>query len=87
VEVVTSEDRFWVACPCAADILRYVAGLLESQSCRWGFGKAIIRPWHTSAMFVCVGPDDDAQELWVSATADRLEGWTLQHTQLAPWGQ
>jgi len=52
VEVVTSEERFLVACPCAAIISDYVTRLLAHQNLVWTFGKAIVRPRHTSAMFV-----------------------------------
>ena len=67
VEVVTSKERFMVACPCAEIISAYVAELLDDQGLVWAFGKAIVRPAHTSALFVCVDGRDDAHELWVSA--------------------
>ncbi len=85
MEVLTSEDRFWVACPCAQEISRYVSALLDPEGLSWGFGKAVVRRSHTSALFVCVGPRHEAQELWVSAQPDGDDGWWLQHTPLAPW--
>jgi hypothetical protein len=67
VEVVTSEERFLVVCPCAAIISDDVIQLLAQKNLAWTFGKAIVRPRHTSAMFVCVDPTDNAHGLWVSA--------------------
>jgi hypothetical protein len=80
VEVVTSEERFLVVCPCAAIISDYVSELLDHENFVWTFGKAIVRPTHTSAMFVCVYPSDDAHELWVSASLVAPGEWTLRHS-------
>ena len=80
VEVVTSKDRFVVACPCADVISAYVSELLADQELTWAFGKAIVRPRHTSAMFVCVGQSNDAHELWVSAKWVEPGEWALQHS-------
>ena len=66
MEVVPSKERFLVVCPCATIISDYVSALLAHQNLAWTFGKAIVRPMHTSAMFVCVDPTDNAHELWVS---------------------
>ena len=82
VGVVTSKERFIAACPCADDISRYVAALLAGQRLTWAFGKAIIRPTRTSAMFVCVGDDNDAYELWVTATWVEPGEWALQHSPM-----
>ena len=78
--VVTSKERFIVVCPCADLISRYVAELLDDQGLTWAFGKAIIRPTRTSAMFVCVDADNDAYELWVTATLVDPGEWALQHS-------
>ena len=85
VEVVTSEERFLVACPCAAIISDYVTRLLAHQNLVWTFGKAIVRPRHTSAMFVCVDPTDNAHELWVSAAWIAPGDWMLQHSPVPDW--
>ena len=77
--VVTSKERFAVVCPCADLISRYVAELLDDQGLTWAFGKAIIRPTRTSAMFVCIDAGNDAYELWVTATWVAGE-WALQHS-------
>ena len=55
-------------------------GLLDDQGLAWAFGKAIVRPAHTSAMFVCVDPTQEAYELWVSATWVDPGEWALQHS-------
>jgi hypothetical protein len=80
VEVVTSKERFMVACPCAEIISAYVADLLDDQDLVWAFGKAIVRPAHTSALFVCVDPRDEAHEFWVSAKWVEPGEWALQHS-------
>ncbi len=80
VEVVTSEERFQVVCPCAALIRGYVSDLLDDQGLKWAFGKAFVRAAHTSAMFVCVDPGNDAHELWVSAKWVQPGEWALQHS-------
>ena len=85
VEVVTSKERFLVVCPCAAIILDYVTRLLDQQNLLWTFGKAIVRPRHTSAMFVCVDPTDNAHELWVSAAWVAPDDWVLQHSPVPDW--
>jgi hypothetical protein len=85
VEVVTSEERFQVVCPCAAIISGYVSELLDRQNLVWTFGKAIVRRRHTSAMFVCVDPTDDAHELWVSAAWVAPGEWALQHSPVPDW--
>jgi hypothetical protein len=51
----------------------------------WTFGKAIVRRRHTSAMFVCVDPTDDAHELWVSAAWVAPGEWALQHSPVPDW--
>ena len=51
---------------CGGD-LDDVIQLLVQKNLVWTFGKAIVRPRHTSAMFVCVDPTDNAHGLWVSA--------------------
>jgi len=80
VVVVTSKERFIAVCPCADMISRYVAELLEEQGLTWAFGKAIVRPTRTSAMFVCVDSSNDAYELWVTATWVEPGEWALQHS-------
>jgi hypothetical protein len=80
VVVVTSGERFFAVCPCADMISRYVAELLDEQGLRWAFGKAIVRPKRTSAMFVCVDRGNDAYELWVTATWVDPGEWALQHS-------
>jgi hypothetical protein len=85
VEVVTSKERFLVVCPCAAIILTYVSELLDRQNLVWTFGKAIVRATHTSAMFVCVDPTDDAHELWISARWVAPGEWALRHSQVPDW--
>lgn len=80
MEVIASEERFQFACPCAALITGYVSDLLDNQELKWAFGKAIVRPAHTSAMFVCVDASDDAHELWVSAKWVEPGEWALQHS-------
>lgn len=69
-----------IVCPCAALISSYVSELLDHQTLVWTFGKAIVRPTHTSAMFVCVDPTGDAHELWVSAARVAPGEWALQHS-------
>ena len=78
--VVTSKERFIVVCPCADSISRYVAELLDDHGLAWAFGKAIVRPMRTSAMFVCVDADNEAYELWVTATWVEPGEWALQHS-------
>ncbi len=85
MEVVTSEERILAVCPCAALISRYVSELLDSQNLVWAFGKAIVRPMRTSAMFVCVAPSDEAHELWVSAAWVAPGEWALQHSAMPDW--
>ena len=85
VEVVTSAERFLVVCPCAELITSYVAELLNEQNLAWAFGKAIVRPTRTSAMFVCVDPTDDAHELWVTAARVAPGEWALQHSPVPDW--
>jgi len=80
VVVVTSRERFIAVCPCADGISSYVAELLADQGLAWAFGKAIIRPMRTSAMFVCVDDSNDAYELWVTATWVEPGEWALQHS-------
>ena len=80
VVVVTSKERFIAVCPCADLIARYVAELLDDQELTWAFGKAIVRPLRTSAMFVCVDAANDAYELWVTATWVEPGEWALQHS-------
>ena len=80
MEVVTSKERFVAVCPCADDIVRYVADLLEDSALAWAFGKAIVRPTRTSAMFVCVDDCDEAYELWVTAALVAPGEWALQHS-------
>ena len=82
MEVVTSRERFAVTCPCATLVTSYVAELLQGHDLVWTFGKAIVRPMHTSAMFVCVDRSRAAHELWVSATSVGEGEWTLQHSPL-----
>jgi hypothetical protein len=81
VELITSEDRFWDACGCAPLVMRYVVDLLGVEATRWEFGKAIVRTGHVSTMFVCTKPGE-ALELWVSATHEPSDGWTLRHSEL-----
>jgi hypothetical protein len=85
VEVVMFEERFRVVCPCAEIISSYVSELLDHQNLVWTFGKAIVRRRHTSAMFVCVDPTDDAHELWVSAAWVAPGEWALQHSPVPDW--
>jgi hypothetical protein len=80
VVVVTSKERFVAVCPCADMISRYVTELLDEQGLTWAFGKAIVRPTRTSAMFVCVDAHNDAYELWVTATWVEPGEWALQHS-------
>jgi hypothetical protein len=83
VEVITSENRFWDACRCAPFVMAYVTDLLGREATRWEFGKAIVRSGHVSTLFVCATvPGEDALELWVSATHQGQQGWTLHHTEL-----
>jgi len=82
VVVVASRERFWAVCPCAEAISAYVGELLADQGLTWAFGKAIVRPTRTSAMFVCVGDDNDAYELWVTATWVDPGEWALQHSAI-----
>ncbi len=83
MKVVTTEEDFWTACPSAGAIMRYVAKLPQLRGITWEFGKAIIRPGHTTALFICAVHEKGHQELWVSATANDHAGWTLQHTPLS----
>ena len=78
--VVTSKERFIAVCSCADAISSYVTELLADQELTWAFGKAIVRPTRTSAMFVCVGDDNDAYELWVTATWVEPGERALQHS-------
>ncbi|HSC64921.1 MAG TPA: hypothetical protein VLD35_14870 [Caldimonas sp.] len=61
-------------------IVRYVAELLHDQQLTWAFGKAIVRPTRTSAMFVCVDAGNEAYELWITATWVEPGEWALQHS-------
>jgi hypothetical protein len=81
MEVITSEQRFWDACPCAGVVARYVSELLpEGISHR--FGRAVVRSAHVSTMFVCIRVGAEPQELWISARPDGQGGWVLRHTPL-----
>lgn len=80
--IVTSKERFIAVCACADMISRYVKELLGEQGLTWAFGKAIIRPLRTSAMFVCLDQDNDAHELWVTATWVEPGEWALQHSPI-----
>jgi hypothetical protein len=82
VEVITSEDRFWDACPCAPLIVGYVTDLLGVEATRWEFAKAIVRSGHVSTLFVGPAGTRDALELWVSATHEGPNGWRLRHSEL-----
>jgi len=82
VVVVASKERFWAVCPCAEAISAYVGELLADQGLTWAFGKAIVRPTRTSAMFVCVDDSNDAYELWVTATWVEPGEWALQHSPM-----
>ncbi len=82
VEIITSEDRFWDACPCAPLVVGYVTDLLGVEATRWEFAKAIVRSGHVSTLFVGPSASSDALELWVSATHEGPEGWRLRHSEL-----
>jgi hypothetical protein len=82
VEVITSEDRFWDACPCAPLVVGYVTDLLGVEATRWEFAKAIVRSGHVSTLFVGPAGSRDALELWVSATHKGSDGWSLRHSEL-----
>ena len=82
VEVITSEDRFWDACRCAPLVMGYVTDLLGVEATRWEFGKAIVRSGHVSTLFVCTSVWGESLELWVSATHQGPDGWTMRHTEL-----
>jgi hypothetical protein len=82
VEVITSEERFWDACPCAPLVVGYVTDLLGVEATRWDFAKAIVRTGHVSTLFVGPPGTRDALELWVSATHEGPNGWRLRHSEL-----
>jgi hypothetical protein len=82
VEVITSEDRFWDACPCAPLVVGYVTDLLGVEATRWEFAKAIVRSGHVSTLFLGPGGARDPLELWVSATHEGPTGWRLRHSEL-----
>ena len=82
VELITSEDRFWDACPCAPLVVGYVTDLLGVEATRWEFAKAIVRSGHVSTLFLGPGGSRDALELWVSATHEGPNGWRLRHSEL-----
>jgi hypothetical protein len=82
VEVITSEDRFWDACPCAPLVVGYVTELLGVEATRWEFAKAIVRSGHVSTLFLGPGSSRDPPELWVSATHQGADGWRLRHSEL-----
>jgi hypothetical protein len=82
VEVITSEERFWDACPCAPLVVGYVTDLLGVEATRWQFGKAIVRNGHVSTLFVGPPGSGETLELWVSATHQGREGWRLRHSEL-----
>ncbi len=64
--MVTTEEGFWEACPSAGAIMRYVAKPPELKGITWEFGKAIIRPGHTTALFICAVHKKGHQELWLA---------------------
>jgi len=82
VEVITSEARFWDACPCAPLVVGYVTDLLGMEATRWEFAKAIVRSGHVSTLFLGPGDVRDPVELWVSATHEGPNGWRLRHSEL-----
>jgi hypothetical protein len=82
VELITSEDRFWDACPCAPLVVSYVTDLLGMEATRWEFAKAIVRSGHVSTLFLGPGDVRDPVELWVSATHEGPDGWRLRHSEL-----
>jgi hypothetical protein len=82
VELITSEDRFWDACPCAPLVVGYVTDLLGVEATHWEFAKAIVRSGHVSTLFLGPGRSRDALELWVSATHEGPNGWRLRHSEL-----
>jgi hypothetical protein len=82
VEVITSEARFWDACPCAPLVVGYVTDLLGVEATRWDFAKAIVRSGHVSTLFLGPGGSRDPLELWVSATHEGPNGWRLRHSEL-----
>ena len=82
VEVITSEARFWDACPCAPLVVCYVTDLLGVEAMRWDFAKAIVRSGHVSTLFLGPGGSRDPLELWVSATHEGPNGWRLRHSEL-----
>jgi len=82
VEVITSEARFWDACPCAPLVVGHVTELLGMEATRWQFAKAIVRSGHVSTLFLGPGGTRDQVELWVSATHEGPTGWRLRHSEL-----
>lgn len=82
VEVITSENRFWDACPCAPLVVGYVTDLLGVEATRWEFAKAIVRSGHVSTLFIGPAGTRDPVELWVSATHEGPNGWRLRHSEL-----
>jgi len=82
VEIISTEDRFWDACPCAPLVVGYVTDLLGVEATRWEFAKAIVRSGHVSTLFVGPGGSRDPVELWVSATHQGADGWKLRHSEL-----
>ena len=82
VEVISSEDRFWDACPCAPLVVGYVTELLGVEATRWEFAKAIVRTGHVSTLFLGPAGSREPLELWVSATHEGPNGWRLRHSEL-----
>ena len=82
VEVITSEGRFWDACPCAPLVVGYVTELLGVEATNWEFAKAIVRSGHVSTLFLGPAGSREALELWVSATHEGPNGWRLRHSEL-----
>ena len=82
VEVISSEDRFWDACPCAPLVVGYVTDLLGVEATRWEFAKAIVRTGHVSTLFLGPAGSREPLELWVSATHEGPNGWRLRHSEL-----
>jgi len=82
VEVISSEDRFWDACPCAPLVVGYVTDLLGVEATRWEFAKAIVRSGHVSTLFLGPAGSREPLELWVSATHEGPNGWRLRHSEL-----
>jgi hypothetical protein len=81
MEVITSEQRFWDACPCAALVAQYASDLMP-DGFSLKFGRAVVRTEHVSTMFVCLRIGAEPQELWISARPDGQGGWMLRHTPL-----